>query len=63
MSSIPSDAEGVVLYPRFLGRKAPAFIRDTLSAALQSIQVKNVSVKDALTEAKQKCDAEIAKKK
>jgi ABC-type glycerol-3-phosphate transport system substrate-binding protein len=62
MSSILADTDSVVNYPRFMGRKAPAFIRDTLSATLQSVLTNNVPVKDAFTQAKQKIDAEIAKK-
>jgi maltose-binding protein MalE len=63
ISSVPADTDNVVAYPRMMGRKAPQFPQTTLDTAVQQMQLDKASVKDALTQAKQKIDAEIAKVK
>jgi ABC-type glycerol-3-phosphate transport system substrate-binding protein len=61
MSTIPDHAEDVANYPRWYGAKAPQFMRDTLSAAMQSVVIGSAELQQAMDEAKAKIDAELAK--
>lgn len=61
MSTIPANAEDVANYPRWYGAKAPQFMRDTLTAAMQSVVIGSAGLQDAMDEAKAKIDAELAK--
>jgi maltose-binding protein MalE len=61
MSTLPANAEGVDVYPGWLGRK-PQFVTNTLTAAVESVMIGKASVKDAFTQAKATIDAELAKK-
>jgi hypothetical protein len=62
MSSVTTDTDNVVVYPRWYGLKAPQFTRDTLAATFDSV-LAGKSVKDAYTDAANKISAELAKKK
>jgi ABC-type glycerol-3-phosphate transport system substrate-binding protein len=63
MSPLPANTEGVVVFPQWYGAKASQFTQDTLTAALQSVLTGKATMKDAMTQAKQTIDAELAKKK
>jgi ABC-type glycerol-3-phosphate transport system substrate-binding protein len=61
MSTIPENAEDVASYPRWYGAKAPQFMRDTLTAAMQSVVIGSADLQQAMDDAKAKIDAELAK--
>lgn len=60
ISPVPDDAKDVTLYPRWYGRKAPAFVAQTLTTALQSAMTGSVSVKKAFSQATSAINAQLA---
>jgi ABC-type glycerol-3-phosphate transport system substrate-binding protein len=58
-TSIPQDAAGVTLYPRWYGQKASKFTQQSIADALSKAILGSSSVKDAFSEAKQAVDAQL----
>ena len=62
MSTIPDNTEGVVLYPRFLGHKATAYISDTMNTAYQQVVIGKTSARKAFTNAAKMINAKLQAK-
>jgi hypothetical protein len=61
MSTLPDHTEDLATYPRWYGAKAPQFMRDTLTAAMQSAVIGSAELQAAMDDAKAKIDEELAK--
>ena len=61
MSTVPMVAENTHVYPRFWGGKAGAFTGDTLNTAVDELFLGKKTAQQALNDAKEKIDSELAK--
>jgi ABC-type glycerol-3-phosphate transport system substrate-binding protein len=61
MSTLPKNTEGVVNYPRWYGSRVPGIAGEAFGDAFESAMIGKQSVADALRDAKERIDNELAK--
>ena len=61
MSTLPDHTENTLVYARFWGGKAGVFTRDTLNTAVDQVLLGKATAQEALNDAKERVDNELAK--
>jgi ABC-type glycerol-3-phosphate transport system substrate-binding protein len=61
MSTLPDNTENTLVYARFWGGKAGVFTRDTLNTAVDQVLLGKATAQEALNDAKERVDNELAK--